>query len=71
MSATWTAADVPDQSGRVAVVTGANAGIGYEAAAVLVGHPVLVQSNKKSHDVAVQERLWSVSEELTGVKFGV
>ena len=37
----------------------------------LVGHPVLVQSNKKSHDVAVQERLWSVSEELTGVKFGV
>ncbi len=37
----------------------------------LVGHPVLVQSNKKSHDVAVQERLWTVSEELTGVKFGV
>ena len=31
----WTEADVPDQTGRVAVVTGANSGIGYEAAAVL------------------------------------
>ncbi|MDZ4269768.1 MAG: SDR family NAD(P)-dependent oxidoreductase [Mycobacterium sp.] len=37
----------------------------------LVGHPVLVQSNRMSHDVAVQQRLWTVSEELTGVKFGV
>jgi NAD(P)-dependent dehydrogenase (short-subunit alcohol dehydrogenase family) len=31
----WTAADVPDQTGRVAVVNGANTGIGYETAAVL------------------------------------
>ena len=31
----WTAADVPGQSGRTAVVTGANSGIGFEAAAVL------------------------------------
>jgi NAD(P)-dependent dehydrogenase (short-subunit alcohol dehydrogenase family) len=31
----WSAADVPDQEGRVAVITGANTGIGYEAAAVL------------------------------------
>lgn len=35
----------------------------------LVGHPVLVRSNRKSHDVAVQQRLWSVSEDLTGVEF--
>ncbi len=26
----WTAADIPDQTGRVAIVTGANSGIGYE-----------------------------------------
>src|SRR5215468_7531331 len=31
----WTAVDVPDQSGRTAVVTGANSGLGFEAAAVL------------------------------------
>ncbi|AFM15347.1 dehydrogenase of unknown specificity, short-chain alcohol dehydrogenase like protein [Mycolicibacterium chubuense NBB4] len=35
----------------------------------LVGHPVLVKSTRKSHDTAVQQRLWAVSEELTGVKF--
>ncbi|MCH9668828.1 MAG: SDR family NAD(P)-dependent oxidoreductase [Actinomycetia bacterium] len=37
----------------------------------LVGHPVLVRSKGKSHDVAVQQRLWSTSEELTGVRFCV
>jgi NAD(P)-dependent dehydrogenase (short-subunit alcohol dehydrogenase family) len=37
----------------------------------LRGHPVLVQSTKQSHDVAVQEKLWTVSEELTGVGFPV
>lgn len=31
----WTAADVPDQTGRVAVITGSNTGIGYQTAAVL------------------------------------
>ena len=34
----WTAADVPDQSGRVAVVTGASGGVGLETAAVLAAH---------------------------------
>ena len=35
MSHRWSADDVPDQSGRVAIVTGGNSGIGLEAAAVL------------------------------------
>jgi NAD(P)-dependent dehydrogenase (short-subunit alcohol dehydrogenase family) len=33
----WTAADVPDQTGRTAVITGANTGLGYETALVLAG----------------------------------
>lgn len=35
------------------------------------GHPMLVQSSAQSHDAELQRRLWSVSEELTGVKFPV
>jgi NAD(P)-dependent dehydrogenase (short-subunit alcohol dehydrogenase family) len=31
----WTAADVPGQSGRIAVITGASGGLGLETAAVL------------------------------------
>lgn len=31
----WTAADMPDQTGRVAVVTGANSGLGYACALAL------------------------------------
>jgi len=43
MSSKWSAADVPDQTGRVAIVTGSNTGIGYAAAAVL--------ANKGAHVV--------------------
>lgn len=35
------------------------------------GYPKQVQSNERSHDQAVAARLWSVSEELTGVTFPV
>ena len=31
----WTTADIPDQTGRTAVITGANTGLGYETAAAL------------------------------------
>jgi NAD(P)-dependent dehydrogenase (short-subunit alcohol dehydrogenase family) len=37
----------------------------------LRGHPVLVESSEQSHDRDVQRRLWSVSEELTGVTYPV
>jgi NAD(P)-dependent dehydrogenase (short-subunit alcohol dehydrogenase family) len=33
----WTAADIPDQTGRTAIITGANTGLGYETAVALAG----------------------------------
>jgi NAD(P)-dependent dehydrogenase (short-subunit alcohol dehydrogenase family) len=35
------------------------------------GYPELAASSSRSHDEAVQRRLWTVSEELTGVTFPV
>ncbi|KJC64238.1 SDR family NAD(P)-dependent oxidoreductase [Agreia bicolorata] len=33
------------------------------------GHPEIVASSPRSYDMAIQQRLWSVSEDLTGVTF--
>ena len=44
----WTANDIPDQTGRTAVITGANTGLGYETAAALAAkgaHVVLAVRN--------------------------
>src|SRR4051812_15778658 len=44
----WTTADIPDQTGRTAVITGANTGLGYETAAALAAkgaHVVLAIRN--------------------------
>jgi NAD(P)-dependent dehydrogenase (short-subunit alcohol dehydrogenase family) len=35
------------------------------------GYPKLVNSSPGSHDQAVQQRLWTISEELTGVEFPI
>ena len=36
MTVHWTAGDIPDHSDRVAVVTGANSGLGYQVALALM-----------------------------------
>jgi NAD(P)-dependent dehydrogenase (short-subunit alcohol dehydrogenase family) len=38
VSRKWTAADIPDQSGRTIVITGSNSGLGLEAAKALAAH---------------------------------
>src|SRR5258705_6558932 len=51
----WTTADIPDQTGRTAVITGANTGLGYETAAALAAkgaHVVLAVRNIEKGNAA-------------------
>jgi NAD(P)-dependent dehydrogenase (short-subunit alcohol dehydrogenase family) len=44
----WTSADIPDQTGRIAVITGANTGLGFETATALAArgaHVVMAVRN--------------------------
>ena len=53
----WTEADIPDQTGRTALITGANSGIGFEAARALAEHGarvVLACRSRVKADAAVQ-----------------
>ena len=60
MAAKWTAADIPDQSGRLAVVTGANSGLGAVTARELAraGASVVIASRNvaKGEEAAAKMR---------------
>jgi len=43
--------------------------IGPDGFQEMWGYPVKVSSNVRSHDTAVAARLWTISEELTGVRY--
>lgn len=52
----WTTADIPDLSGKVAVVTGANGGLGLESATALAAagaHVVMAARNREKAEAAL------------------
>jgi protochlorophyllide reductase len=52
----WTAADIPDQTGRLALITGGNSGLGLETARVLVAKGATVILGCRSLERAEQAR---------------
>ncbi|MGC5011674.1 oxidoreductase [Streptosporangium sp. DT93] len=67
----WTEADVPDQAGRVALVTGANTGIGLETARVLAGRgaTVVIACRDTAKAAAAVERIGAGA--MSGVRVEV
>ncbi|MEJ2311845.1 MAG: oxidoreductase [Gemmatimonadales bacterium] len=59
MKGDWTSADIPDQSGRVAIVTGANSGIGFETARELArkGAAVVLACRSEERGNDARERI--------------
>jgi NAD(P)-dependent dehydrogenase (short-subunit alcohol dehydrogenase family) len=55
----WTTADIPDQSGRVALVTGGNSGLGYQTVLQLArkGAQVLMATRDRTRGQAALEQL--------------
>src|SRR6266516_1299152 len=58
-TAGWTTRDIPDQSGRTALITGGNSGLGYQAVLQLArkGARVLLAARDRARGTAALERL--------------
>ncbi|MHA3023834.1 SDR family NAD(P)-dependent oxidoreductase [Mycobacterium sp. BMJ-28] len=61
----WTETDVPDQSGRIAIVTGANTGLGFETARVLAarGARVVIAARDTAKGEAAAARITTASRD--------
>jgi NAD(P)-dependent dehydrogenase (short-subunit alcohol dehydrogenase family) len=62
----WSEADIPDQTGRVAVVTGANGGLGYEIARALAikGARVIMAARDQGRATQARERILATGDAL-------
>ena len=66
----WSTADIPDQSGRIAVVTGANGGLGLETSRALAAagaHVVMAARNQEKAAAAVEDIRSTVAEPVLEV----
>ncbi len=72
----WTAAEIPDQTGRAAVVTGANGGLGLETARALAAAGATVVMAARNQDKAavamdeIRERVPEAELELVALDLG-
>ena len=59
MSCKWTTLDMPDLTGKVAIVTGGNAGLGFQSAMVLAqaGCRVIIGCRSSKKGLLAKERL--------------
>lgn len=66
---TWTEKDVPDESGRIAIVTGSNTGLGYDTARVLAARGarvvMAVRDTAKGEQAAARIRRLSGAADVT------
>lgn len=67
MTTKWTAENIPDLTGKTAVVTGANSGIGYETARALArkGATVILACRDKDKGNAAAQK---ISQEFPAAK---
>ena len=70
MADSWTEETMPDQAGRTVIVTGANTGLGYEAAAALArgGAYVVVACRSEERGRAARER---IEDDVEGASLAV
>ncbi len=66
----WTESDVPDQDGRVAVVTGANSGLGWETARVLAERGARVVLAVRNLDKG-RQAVAAITERVPGAKLSL
>jgi protochlorophyllide reductase len=65
----WTIEDMPDQTGRVAVVTGANTGLGLETARALADRPDVLLVGGPSQPTALVVPRGQLKTNLLGMSF--